>query len=419
MPKVTAGEVVDQETLKGFATWATSLFADVTDINECAQLVQAVREEGSSRNVGNMYLILFTTEGQVFIHGENPHFDGNNVLEMEGNRDNKVVQQMLAAADGGGFVEWCWNDPDDPNDPRCKASYALGYPSQVVTLDLVVAGGYYQDLSGVEPPLLPIALPELSTADVVDRETLRGFVGGAADWFKEFFDYVGLNSNRWNASMREEGGHWKSGPIYLFAQTTEGYVIFHGGVPSPKGLMVWDLEELNGTKFIQDIIGVARGGGGFVEYFNDDPSVSGVEDTGSAKVSYALSLSDHPVYPGTEFIVGAGFYRNFSTAEAEAAAADWLDRFGRTVASQAMEMIGDRVTNAEGSDNQITVSGRNLDFKSLNSLEGLLGAGIRRGALGTPATFFTDVRRGAAGWYLLSVLPRECRQWRNRLRILG
>ena len=231
VPKVTAGEVVDQETLKGFVTWATSEFADVTDINEGAQLVQAIREEGSDWNVGNMYLILFTTEGHVFIHGENPHFDGNNVFEFEDDRGTKVVQQMLAAADDGGFVEWCWNDPDDPDDPRCKDSYALGYTSQVVALDLVVVGGYYQDLSGVEPPLPAISLPELSAADVVDRETLRGFVKGAVDWFDELFDYVGLNSTRWKTSMREEGGHWKSGPIYLFALTTEGYVIFHGGDP--------------------------------------------------------------------------------------------------------------------------------------------------------------------------------------------
>lgn len=120
VPKVTAGEVVDQETLKGFVTWATSEFADVTDINEGAQLVQAIREEGSDWNVGNMYLILFTTEGHVFIHGENPHFDGNNVFEFEDDRGTKVVQQMLAAADDGGFVEWCWNDPDEPGRPTLQ-----------------------------------------------------------------------------------------------------------------------------------------------------------------------------------------------------------------------------------------------------------------------------------------------------------
>lgn len=397
VPKVTAGEVEDRETLKGFVTWATSVFAEVTDINEGTKLLQDVRVEGSDWNVGNMFLILFTTEGHVFIHGENPHFDGKNVFELEDDRGNKVVEQMIAASVQGGFVEWCWDDPNDANDPRCKDSYALRYSSRIAQLDLLVVGGYYQDLSGVEPPLPPIPLPELSAADVVDRETLRGFVHGAVNWFHELFDHVGLNSNRWKGSLREEGGHWKSGPIYLFALTTEGFVIFHGGDPFQEGLTVWELEDLNGTRFIQDLIGVARGGGGFVEYFYDDPSVTGDEDTGSPKVSYALSLTDLPLYPGQEFIVGAGFYRNFSTTEAEAAASDWLDRFGRSVASQAMEMIGDRVSHAAGSGDEMMVNGRNLDLTSLSSLEGLLGAGTGRAGLGTPSAFLPMSAGGLVG----------------------
>lgn len=397
VPKVTAGEVRDRETLRGFVTWATSVFADVTDPNEGAKLVQDFRVEGSDWNVGNMYLILFSTEGHVFIHGENPNFDGKHVIELEDDRGNKVVQQMIAASVAGGFVEWCWDDPNDPNDPRCKDSYALRYTSSIVGAELMVVGGYYQDLSGIEPPLPPIALPELSAADVVDRETLQGFVHGAVDWFHELFAHVGLNSSRWKASLREEGGHWKSGPIYLFALTAEGFVIFHGGDPFQEGLTVWNLEDLNGTKFIQDLIGTARGGGGFVEYFYDDPSVVGDEDTGSPKVSYALSLSDLPLLPGTELIVGAGFYRNFSTAEAEAAAADWLDRFGRSVASQAMEMIGDRVAHAGGGMGEMMVNGRNLDLTSLSSLEGLLGAGIRRAGLGTPSAFLPISADGLLG----------------------
>ena len=63
--KVTAGEVVDRETPRDFVLWAESVFAAVEDINEGAQLLQEVRTEGSDYNVGNVYVILFTTEGQV------------------------------------------------------------------------------------------------------------------------------------------------------------------------------------------------------------------------------------------------------------------------------------------------------------------------------------------------------------------
>lgn len=179
VPKVTAGEVVDRETLRGFVTYATAVSAAITDINEGSRLIQAVRTEGSDYNVGNMYLILMTPDGQVFIHGEDPHVDGTNVFEVVDDNGTKVVQQMLAAAAaGGGFVEWCWDDPRDPGDARCKDSYALRYHSQVAGADLVVVGGYYQDLSGAGQPLPPVPLPKVTAADVVDRESLRQFVHG-------------------------------------------------------------------------------------------------------------------------------------------------------------------------------------------------------------------------------------------------
>ena len=70
--------------------------------------------------------------------------------------------------------------------------------------------------------------------------------------------------------------------------------------------------NINGTPFVEQIIAAARAGGGFVEYFWDDPTVVGDEDTGSPKVSYALSFtSDFDFYRGQEFTIGAGFHRTF------------------------------------------------------------------------------------------------------------
>ncbi len=376
VPKVTAGEVVDRETLRGFVTHVTAVSAAITDINEGSRLIQAVRTEGSDYNVGNMYVILMTPDGQVFIHGEDPTLDGKNIFEIVDDNGARVVQQMIAAAAaGGGFVEWCWDDPRDPDDPRCKDSYALQYHSRVAGTDLVVVGGYYQDLSGAGQPLPPVPLPEVRAADVVDRETLRQFVHGSLDWLLELVGLVGFQrATEWKALMREEGGPFKSGPIYLFVFTPEGYVIFHGADPWREGRTAIDNLDFQGRPFVREVIAVAQAGGGFVEYFWDDPTVRGDEDTGTPKVSYAVSYkSDLPVYQGVEFIVGAGFYRNFSTAEAEMAAADWLDRFGRSVASQAMEMIGDRVSHARAGPDQVTVGGRSINLAQLSAHGGLFG----------------------------------------------
>ena len=374
VPKVTAGEVVDKETLKAFVLWAESNFSQVHDLSEGNKLLHESRTEGSDYNVGNVFVILLTTSGHVFLHGEDPLVDGKHVINVKDDKGNLVVQEMLAtgAQEGGGFVEWCWDDPTDPTDVYCKDSYAIQYFSPVANVDFVLVVGYYQDLTHAGEPLPNIPLPEVSAADVVDRESLRQFVSGSAEWMLELLNLVGFSrTSEWKSVLREEGGHFRSGPVYLFIFTPETYVIFHGANPWREGRIGTDIVDINGTPFVEQIVAAARGGGGFVEYFWDDPSIEGDEDTGSPKVSYALSFTtggSDELFPNQEFIIGAGFYRNFSTAEAEQAAEDWLHRFGRSVASQAMEMIGNRVSHPYSWENQLEIGGQSIDFGALRDL---------------------------------------------------
>ncbi len=411
-PKVTAGEVVDRETLKGFVTWATSEFAGIADLATGSQILEAFRVEGSDWNVGNMYLILFATTGHVFIHGEDPNIDGKNAAEVIDDDGTRIVQEILAAGarEGGDFVEWCWDDPNDLTDTKCKDAYAIQYHSRVVGRDFVVVGGYYQDLTHAGTPLPNVPLPEVSAADVVDRETLKRFVHGSFDWIQELIALVGFErANEWKALLREDGGHFRSGPIYLFIFTADGYVIFHGANAWREGRFAEDTEDINGTRFVELVIAAARAGGGYVEYFWDDPTVQGDEDTGSPKVSYALSFtSNSDVYAGQEFIIGAGFYRNFSTAEAEMAAEDWLHRFGRSVASQAMEMIGSRVANPHGVEDHLTVGGREVDFAFLRGRDDPYGApgaapfGLGAGIAGSAGASGSVGRAGLASFLPMS-----------------
>ena len=316
--KVTAGEVVDQETLKGFVTWATSEFAAITNINEGSRVLQEFRIEGSDWNSGNMYLILLTLQGQVFIHGEDPNLDGRNVVDVIDDNGTRVVADMITAdSTDGKLVEWCWVDPNEPNAPRCKDSFALRYWSQVARSSFVVVGGYYQDLSAAGDPLPEIPLPAISAADVVDSLSLQLFVEGSVAWFDSLFDQVGFErANEWKQVLREEGGHFRSGAIYLFMFTTEGYVIFHGADAWREGLLQINVQDFEGRFIIQEMIEIAQAGGGFIRYYWDDPSIQGDENTGTPKTSYVLSLTNTlPVYQGVEFVIGAGFYGNVSVSD--------------------------------------------------------------------------------------------------------
>ena len=56
--------------------------------------------------------------------------------------------------------------------------------------------------------------PEVTAREVVDRETLKAFVQGAAKAYLEAART--LSEDQVTQLFREEGGFWKSGSIYIF-----------------------------------------------------------------------------------------------------------------------------------------------------------------------------------------------------------
>ncbi len=67
-----------------------------------------------------------------------------------------------------------------------------------------------------------------------------------------------------------------------------------------------EMEDRNGVKFIREIMPVGVAGGGYVEYYWDNPAVEGDEVTGSRKIGYAEGFRLRE--GGQVFIVGSGIY---------------------------------------------------------------------------------------------------------------
>jgi hypothetical protein len=65
---------------------------------------------------------------------------------------------------------------------------------------------------------------------------------------------------------------------------------------------MWNFRDKNGLLVLQEII--ARAGRDFVEYYFDDPTVSGDEEDGSFKVGYW----DEFVTGGCTLLITSGFY---------------------------------------------------------------------------------------------------------------
>ena len=353
--------MVDAETLEAFVEGARAWSETFTDPNDFPSYVGAISTEGDWKH-GNTYLILMLPNGTVIIHTDDPTVNGKNLYEAEDARGNKVVQALLAAAGTGGHVEYYWDDPEQEGDEEeAKTAYATSYTSGTTATTVILIGGYYQDPSHAvaatfDPSI--IAPPEVTAADVVDRETLRAFVHGTVESYFNALEEFGIDELLPHQDIfRKEGGPWRQGSIYFFLFTTEGHVIFHGAdrARELRDAILW--EDIHGVKVVQELIKEARAGGGFVEYYFDDPAVTGDEDLGSPKVGYAEMFT----FQGREYVLGAGFYtgdpdlarRTVTRTEVEATVlADAVEglvvEFSRSISGRRANYAWNAFTDADG-----------------------------------------------------------------------
>ena len=149
---------------------------------------------------------------------------------------------------------------------------------------------------------------QITARAVVDKETLKAFVGTAKEYAKSF-----PFSEDIEAEFRQEGGRWKHESIYLSVLNSDGVIVFHAANPALEGQDLTNLEDPNGVKYIQELVAAAAAGGGFVEYYFDNPAIDENGDgelvgdpIGSPKISYATPITD--LQTGMEITLLSGFY---------------------------------------------------------------------------------------------------------------
>ncbi len=330
VPKVTAKAVVgadgqiNEDSLKAFVTWATAVSAEITDFAAGNALRAAIYDTtGDYRSGDNIYLMyLADNAGTVVFHPGNRDVEGKAALEVTDDEGTEVIKKMLAAGtDEAVRVEYCWNDPNDDSDnapgATCKPSFAMRYFAPTINIDLVVVGGYYQDLSTLLTPLPNIPLPDVSAADVVDDETLKQFVEGSVLWSAQLFDSLGFAGVlHWRTELRKDvkdGGFFKDGLVYLYSMTPDGYVVFHGLDAWREGRIVTNNPDIRGdTTFVRRIIQEAQSGGGFVDYYWDNPDDPNDDQEGTLRRAYGISFSVDSV--PEEFIFAGAYFPSLATS---------------------------------------------------------------------------------------------------------
>ena len=185
------------------------------------------------------------------------------------------------------------------------------------SITLVVLLGCVLGMAGVLSAVGPASaqdLPPVTARDVVDRDTLQAFVQGARTWLGDAFESEeGVDINALKEVFRMEPGPWKHGSTYVVVfLKVGGLVFFHGGDEKLENLSGLLLEDVNGKRYVQELIDVAAASeeGGFVEYYLDDPSTMDDDETGTRRISYAVLVTAPPSagpIAGFEMVLSAGF----------------------------------------------------------------------------------------------------------------
>ena len=162
VPAITARDVVDRETLKAFVTAAGEFYIAIQESGDPAAFPKArsaMRDVNGPWKHGSVYLyVLDLTSNIIRVHGAFPNrYEFNFLVPIA--RDaitgKLVLPQVLeAAASGpdGGFLQYHFDDPTDPNDSSDtpKLGYAREFTSTIVGADgsrqetrFVVGSGVY------------------------------------------------------------------------------------------------------------------------------------------------------------------------------------------------------------------------------------------------------------------------------------
>ena len=144
--EITASDVVDRESLKAFVLAAAAYGDQATSLSEYLAILQEFRTEGPWKQ-GSIYLFLFSTEGLFILHGADPSLEGQNLIDLEDANGVKIVQELIAvAAEGGGYVEYLWDNPAVEGDEEIgspKVSYAIPYSA--FGQNFVLGSGFFPE----------------------------------------------------------------------------------------------------------------------------------------------------------------------------------------------------------------------------------------------------------------------------------
>jgi signal transduction histidine kinase len=209
---------------------------------------------------GDLYLVVYDTNGKIIAHGANPEFIGRNHYDDKDESGRHYVREFIQKGrDGGGWV-----------DIKMKNSFQSVYVEKVeLGIDsFIVTCGVY--------PVSKYETMELLAKSGVDYLEM----GTPKDVFAEFVD---------------KDGKFVRGDLSLFVFDSDGICYTYGDDNS----LIWhnllNVTDDKGVTFVQQFINTVKQGANMVRY-----TLNGVE-----KIGYISSVQKD----GKVYVVGSSYYR--------------------------------------------------------------------------------------------------------------
>ncbi len=196
---------------------------------------------------GRGYYFAADLDGNIKLYPENPDLENRNSFNMQGMDGKYVIRDMISLVkkEGEGFYSYHWTKPGTDG----KISPKIAYIKHFEPFDWFIGTGEYLDDE-----------EEDIKKNVIER-----------------IEKIKFGNNG-----------------YVFAGDFNGI----SKARPAKNENMWDVQDVNGIKIVQQLIARAKNGGGFVSYVM--PRLDGLPD--EPKLSYADKIDDWQWY------IGAGIY---------------------------------------------------------------------------------------------------------------
>ena len=201
-PRVTAQQVEDgSASLMEFALAATdrhiSLIDEIGTLEGASYIQCRVREEGSPWRSGSTYLVFLTPDGRVFEHAKAMALSGRllkpeiygAILHALGIDPAHLANPAAAGAAFAAAATGNGGSFNVPNVPGASG-YAVFYAANP-QVPRVLLAGFDIDESHVAEEEIDFGDPDITAAEVVDRETLKAFVTESIEYISSILETGG------------------------------------------------------------------------------------------------------------------------------------------------------------------------------------------------------------------------------------